>query len=172
MEYISPCGRLIIGAVDESICLCDWKIGNRIEKTLRLLERNGAAIHVTTDSSLLDQAATELDEYFAGARKEFNLPLHLTGTPFQRMVWQTLLKIPYGETASYKEVAKEIGKPDSVRAVANAVGANPLSILIPCHRIVGADGTLTGYAGGLITKGYLLDLEMRPRGYYGVTLGY
>ena len=108
---------------------------------------------------LSDGAKEELEAYFKGLRKRFDLPLLLVGTEFQKSVWQGLLQIPFGTTASYKELAQNIDNKTAVRAVASAVGANAISIFIPCHRIIGADGSLTGYAGGLEAKKKLLALE-------------
>lgn len=101
----------------------------------------------------------QLDEFFAGDRMAFDLPFRMVGTDFQRSVWNELLRIPYGETATYAEIAASIGKPTAVRAVGAANGRNPLSIVVPCHRVVGSDGSLTGYAGGIERKQWLLDLE-------------
>jgi methylated-DNA-[protein]-cysteine S-methyltransferase len=104
-------------------------------------------------------AGEQLDQYFAGERRDFDLPLDLRGTPFQRRVWQALLTIPYGETRSYGEIAAQIGRPDRPRAVGAANGRNPVSIVVPCHRVIGSDGSLTGYGGGLARKRWLLDHE-------------
>ena len=104
-------------------------------------------------------ARTQLDQYFAGERHEFDLPFELDGTPFLRTVWGALTTIPYGETRSYGQIARQIGRPDRARAVGSANGRNPISIVVPCHRVIGADGSLTGYGGGLDRKRYLLDLE-------------
>lgn len=112
---------------------------------------------------LLEKAARQLEEYFAGQRKEFSLPLAPKGTEFQLRVWQALLQIPYGETRSYGELAAMVGNPKACRAVGGANHRNPLSILIPCHRVVGTKGSLTGYAGGLSVKEFLLKLETRER---------
>ncbi len=101
----------------------------------------------------------QLDQYFAGELKEFNLPYFATGTVFQLMVWEELLKIPYGETISYGELAERIGKPDAARAVGNALNRNPVPVLLPCHRVIGAKGNLTGFAGGTTLQQLLLDLE-------------
>lgn len=108
---------------------------------------------------VLEPAVRQLAEYFAGRRTSFDLRLSPMGTPFQQKVWQGLLKIPYGATWSYLELARELGDPAAVRAVAAANGKNPLWILIPCHRVIGSDGSLTGYAGGLFRKQWLLNLE-------------
>jgi len=115
------------------------------------------------DSPLLQQAGTELSGYFEGAITTFAVPLEWQGTPFQIAVWKALCAIPYGETVSYAEVARQIGKPSAIRAVARAIGRNLVGIIIPCHRVVGSDGSLTGFAGGLDTKAALLSLEARFR---------
>jgi methylated-DNA-[protein]-cysteine S-methyltransferase len=108
---------------------------------------------------ILEQAVGELTEYFGGARREFSTPLSPHGTAFQQAVWQGLLTIPFGQTRSYSQLAVTVGKPAAVRAVGSANGRNPLSIFIPCHRVIGADGSLTGYAGGTPFKQWLLDHE-------------
>lgn len=112
---------------------------------------------------LFDRAKLELDEYFAGKRKIFTLPLATKGSPFQQKVWDALLRIPYGETCSYADIALEIGNPKAFRAVGMANNRNKIGIIIPCHRVIGKDGTLVGYAGGLEFKLALLDLEKRYR---------
>lgn len=109
------------------------------------------------------ELAGQLTEYFRGSRTEFTLPLDPSGTPFQLRVWEALRTIPYGTTASYRELASRIGQPAATRAVGLANGRNPLSIVVPCHRVIGADGSLTGYAGGLERKRTLLDLERTHR---------
>lgn len=114
--------------------------------------------------ALLERARAELTEYFAGARREFDLPLEPAGTDFQRRVWQALRAIPYGATISYRTLAERIGQPTATRAVGLANGRNPIAIVIPCHRVIGADGSLTGYGGGLERKRTLLDLEARRTG--------
>ena len=105
------------------------------------------------------QVKLQLDEYFSGTRKRFQAALQLAGTPFQVKVWQALLEIPYGKTESYGELAVRIGHPKALRAVGGALNRNPIAIIVPCHRVIGADGKLTGFAGGLDTKKYLLELE-------------
>lgn len=110
-------------------------------------------------TELLSMATIQLDEYFQGKRTTFSLPFKLTGTPFQLVVWKELQNIPYGQTTSYKEIAQKINKPKACRAVGMANNKNPLPIIIPCHRVIGSNGKLIGYAGGLKLKNYLLELE-------------
>jgi methylated-DNA-[protein]-cysteine S-methyltransferase len=111
------------------------------------------------DDALLEPVLRQLAEYFAGERTEFDVPLRPTGAPFQLQVWAALLKIPYGETASYGEIAREIGHPTAFRAVGAANGQNPIAIIVPCHRVIGADGALTGYGGKIWRKKWLLEHE-------------
>jgi methylated-DNA-[protein]-cysteine S-methyltransferase len=127
-------------------------IDTRIQKALN-------AEYVEESSEIIVETMKQLDAYFANERKIFDIPLLMVGTDFQKSVWQGLMKIPYGTTASYLELSKKIGNEKAVRAVASANGANAISIMIPCHRIIGSDGSLTGYAGGLPTKKKLLELE-------------
>ncbi|CAD5109602.1 methylated-DNA--[protein]-cysteine S-methyltransferase [Zestomonas carbonaria] len=134
------------------------------EEGLRLLHMDAAqpwelASDWYPDAGELDEACRQLDEYFAGQREHFELRLAPAGTTFQRRVWQALQEIPYGRTWSYSELARYIDKPEAVRAVGTANGANPIAIVIPCHRVIGSNGTLTGYAGGLERKQQLLQLE-------------
>jgi len=118
----------------------------------------------TEPCAVLDQAAAQLSEYFAGERTEFDLPLEPAGTPFQRSTWLALREIPYAETINYGQLALRVGNPKASRAVGLANGRNPISIVVPCHRVIGADGSLTGYGGGLDRKRLLLDLERRVAG--------
>ncbi len=122
------------------------------------------AVLSATDSPVLLQTILQLDEYFAGRRKQFSLPLSPAGTAFQQKVWQQLIQIPFAETITYLHVAKRLGNVKSIRAAASANGKNPLAIIIPCHRVVGADGKLTGYAGGLHRKQWLLEHEAKAAG--------
>jgi methylated-DNA-[protein]-cysteine S-methyltransferase len=126
--------------------------------------RSGPVDETARDSRPFADAIDQLAEYFAGERRRFELSLSLEGTPFQRRVWAALAEIPYGRTTSYGELAAQIGRPDRVRAVGAAVGRTPVPIIVPCHRVIGADGSLTGYGGGLQRKRWLLDLESRVRG--------
>ena len=121
-----------------------------------------AAPRLTGDPALLEPVRRQLDEYFRGARRDFELPLALRGTPFQLRVWAELRRIPYGQTLSYGELARRLGNPGLCRAVGAANGANPVSIIVPCHRVIGSGGGLTGYGGGLEAKQALLALERPP----------
>jgi methylated-DNA-[protein]-cysteine S-methyltransferase len=125
-----------------------------------LSEYGGTAVG-SVASCTLDQAETQLEEYFAGERRDFDLPLDLKGTEFQSTVWRELLRIPFGETVSYAQLAQKIRNPKAVRAVGTANGRNPLSIVVPCHRVINSDGGLGGYAGGLAQKARLLEIEKR-----------
>jgi len=148
----SPVGRLTLVATDEGIAAILWE--NDRPNRVRL------NIEAEDDRHpLLVEAGRQLEEYFAGRRKAFTLTLDVAGTPFQRQVWRALLAIPFGETRSYGQIAAQIGRPRAVRAVGAASGRNPVSIVAPCHRIVGATGKLTGFAGGLDVKARLLALE-------------
>jgi methylated-DNA-[protein]-cysteine S-methyltransferase len=115
------------------------------------------------DAAPFREARRQLDAYFAGELRDFDLPLAAKGTSFQHAVWDALCAIPYGETVSYAQIAKRIGKPAAMRAVGAANGANPIAIIVPCHRVIGADGSMTGYGGALPAKRLLLDLERRHR---------
>ena len=157
--YSSPCGEIILASVGEELCLCDWNEMPCAERNKLRLSRYMKAEFKIQTSSILEQTKKQLDEYFTGNRKTFDIPLHPVGTDFQKKVWHALLNIPYGETRSYKEIAQSIGSPNSVRAVAGAIGANGISIFIPCHRVIGSNHSLTGFAGGLDAKRRLLELE-------------
>lgn len=158
--YDSPCGPLLLGSLGCGLCLCDWLCGpSHVSRAAGRLRRLFRVETEEGTSRITDAAAMQLDGYFAGRRMVFDVPLLLAGTDFQKKVWNGLLGIPYGETVSYGVIAKNLGMPRAVRAVANAVGANAISVIVPCHRVIGRDGTLTGYAGGLAAKARLLGLE-------------
>ena len=157
--YESPCGGLLLGSYGDRLCLCDWLAEKHHGRVRRRLEHLLNAAFEEEASPVTDEAARQLDEYFAGRRRAFDVPLLFAGTDFQKAVWGELLKIPFGETVSYAELALRIGMPTAVRATANANGANPLSIFAPCHRVVGSDRSLTGYGGGIEAKRRLLELE-------------
>lgn len=151
-RYSSPMGEMIVAATAHGLAGV-WFEGQR-----HMPDSSGWPRQ--PDHPVLQQATLQLDEYFAGKRTDFDLPLDLKGgTEFQRSVWQALLAIPRGGTTSYGHLSATIGKPAAVRAVGAAVGRNPVSIVVPCHRVVGADGSLTGYAGGLERKSALLKIE-------------
>lgn len=157
--FNSSCGLFVLASFGDKLCLCDWSNNPCAERNKRRIERYLNASFKIETTSVLEEAKRQLDGYFAGNRKAFTIPLHLVGTDFQQQVWNELLNIPYGATISYKEIAQNIGKPKAVRAVAGAIGANGISILIPCHRVIGSDKSLTGYAGGLKAKKMLLHIE-------------
>ena len=148
----SPVGRLTLAASERGLTAVLWETDSPRRVPL------GPATEVP-DHPLLREAAAQLGAYFAGTRRAFDLPLDFHGTAFQRRVWAELLLIPFGETRSYGQIARALGDPNLMRAVGAANGRNPLSIVAPCHRVVGAAGQLTGFAGGLEAKAYLLGLE-------------
>lgn len=150
--YSSPIGSILIEAEDEQLTVVSFRDEVTITET------------GTTTSPILKTAIKQLDEYFAGTRNHFDLPLHPQGTAFQQKVWDQLIKIPYAETVTYLHMAKRLGNVKSIRAAASANGKNPIGIIIPCHRVVGADGKLTGYAGGLHRKQWLLEHEAKMAG--------
>lgn len=162
-RYKSPCGVLLLGSFGEKLCLCDWQVEKHCDRVNQRLKRILCAEFEISTSEIIEEAIEQLNEYFAGQRKEFNVPLLFVGTDFQKTVWNELLKIPFGKTISYGEMAKHIGRPQAVRAVANANGVNSISIFAPCHRVIGSDHSLTGYGGGLSAKKFLLELESQPR---------
>ena len=155
----TPLGPMLAGAVDGSLCLLEFADRPMLETQLTRVAQQFTAALVNGNDPILSKVETQLGEYFAGRRRDFNLPLALGGSEFQRTVWEGLRAIPYGETRSYRDQARSIGRPEAVRAVARANGDNRIAIIVPCHRVVGSDGSLTGYGGGLWRKRYLLDLE-------------
>ena len=161
--YQSPCGELILGAYREKLCLCDWKIEERRIIIDRRIQKELQASYKEGISEVITRTIGQLDEYFAGRRTTFDIPLLLVGTDFQKTVWNELLNIPYGKTISYAGLSQKLGNPKAIRAIASANGANPISILVPCHRVIGSDGKLVGYGGGLPAKKILLDLESSDR---------
>ena len=157
--YKTNINEFIIASYNNQLCMLDYRyrknrdsIDNRIKKLLK-------ANFVQESTPVIEQCKQQLTEYFSHQRKSFDIPLLLLGTPFQKEVWNALIQIPYGQTSSYLQLSKNINKEKAVRAVANANGANAISIIVPCHRIIGSNGQLTGYAGGLETKEALLQLE-------------
>jgi len=150
---------LLLGAVDDRLCLCDWTDSSRHRANVMRTQRMTGAVCAGGSSEVTDMAARQLDEYFALRRRTFSVPLLMAATDFQRRAWEELLRIAYGNTISYSEQARRMECGHSARAVAGANGANPMSVIVPCHRVVGSTGRLTGYAGGLERKTFLLELE-------------
>ena len=160
MTYIeTDLGLMIAGATDKGICMLEFADYKLIEMELRQLTAIFKAPLVQGDNPHFHTLRSQLEEYFKGERRNFDIPLDLAGTEFQKQVWLSLLKIPYGCTTNYAKQAKLLGKPSAVRAVANANGKNKISIILPCHRVIGADGSLTGYGGGIWRKKKLLEFE-------------
>lgn len=157
--FQTPAGKMILGSYDNKLCMVDWRYRKSRTTIDSRLQKGLSATYVEEECPVLILAKKELEAYFKGLRKTFDIPLLMVGTEFQKSVWQELLKLPFGTTASYLDLAKGINNEKAVRAVASAVGANAISIFIPCHRIIGSDGSLTGYAGGLDAKKELLEIE-------------
>lgn len=156
----SPLGKLVAGADHSGICFLEF-----IDTTDLIIDELRQGLKMSSfdfqfnASPFLDQLILELNEYFSGLRKSFTIPLSFHGTDFQKKVWNELLKIPFGTTSSYQQQAIRLGNLSAIRAVAHANGTNKIAILVPCHRVIGSDGNLTGYAGGLWRKKFLLELE-------------
>lgn len=150
----SPVGDLLIVADEAAVRMIGFREGQHPGRVQEGWRDGG---------SLVAEAGRQLDEYFEGRRRRFDLPLAPSGTPFQLRAWKALQDIPYGATRSYGEQARAMGQPKAVRAVGAANGRNPIAIVVPCHRVIGGDGRLTGYGGGLDVKQYLLELERRQR---------
>ena len=163
-------GELILGSFEGKLCLLDFNyrkmrnaVDDRIKKGLN-------ADFIEEDSEIIEKTRKELDEYFKENRREFDVPIRMVGTDFQKSVWNALLKVAYGTTSTYLQLAKDINNEKAVRAVAGANGANAIAIIIPCHRIIGSSGELVGYAGGLPTKKRLLTLEKKQEFYTQIPL--
>ncbi|MBH5328663.1 methylated-DNA--[protein]-cysteine S-methyltransferase [Eikenella sp. S3360] len=157
--FPTPLGNMLAGASEHGLCLLEFAGSRRIESELRDLQHLLGSQSKIGENEHTRLATAQIGEYFRRERQSFNVPLHTPGSPFQRQVWAALQSIPYGETTHYQALAEALGKPAAVRAVAAANGANRVSILIPCHRVIGKDGSLTGYGGGLHRKQWLLDHE-------------
>lgn len=156
VEMRSPVGMLTLVASGFGLAAVLWENDNPARVPLRPVTKR-------TDHPVLLEAERQLDAYFAGIRTKFSIPLDFHGTHFQKQVWSALLTIPYGETRSYGDIARQIGRPTAFRAVGAANGRNPISIITPCHRVIGAGGALTGFAGGIEVKQHLLTLEHNSR---------
>jgi AraC family transcriptional regulator, regulatory protein of adaptative response / methylated-DNA-[protein]-cysteine methyltransferase len=155
----TPVGPMMAAADDDALLLLEFADRRMLEKQVDRIQRKLGAPLVPGENAVLRQMQSELNEYFQGERRQFEVPLKLTGTPFQETVWQALLEIPYGTTTHYGAIAANMGQPGAMRAVARANGDNRMAIIIPCHRVIGKDGSLTGYGGGLWRKRKLLDHE-------------
>ena len=163
----TPVGKMRIGASDEGICLFDFQYRKSIDSIMKRIKTLSGKKFTEGEHPYFKLLEQQINEYFLGIRKEFDLPLHLVGTPFQKSVWEGLLQIPYGETRSYKQQSIFLGNEKAIRAVATANGENGIAIIIPCHRVIGTNGSLTGYGGGLQRKKWLLDLERKYSGKTG-----
>jgi AraC family transcriptional regulator of adaptative response/methylated-DNA-[protein]-cysteine methyltransferase len=158
--FDSPLGQMIAAATDEGLCLLEFADRRMLPTEFRDLRTRLKAEFEEKPHPIIDKTISQLDEYFRGKRKEFDVPLNMPGTPFQKQVWNILLEIPYGSTRSYKKQSERLGNPEAIRAVAGANGQNRIAIVIPCHRVIGEDGSMTGYGGGIWRKKKLLELEM------------
>ena len=163
--YTSPLGPLKLASYRGELCMCDWQYRKqRIQLDKRLCDGLGTTMN-EGKNDIMSLAVKQLKEYFGGERREFDIPLKLVGTSFQQQVWNQLLQIPYGKTLSYLQLSQQMHNESAIRAVAAANGANSISIIIPCHRVVGSLGKLVGYAGGLVAKQKLLELEHKSEQY-------
>ncbi len=162
--YKTSIGELILGSCHKQLCLLNFRNKKTRETVDKRITNGLKGTFVKQDDDILAQARQQLDEYLNGNRMTFDIPLLMVGTNFQKSVWNALLKVPYGTTSTYLQLAKDIDHEKAVRAVANANGANAISVIIPCHRIIGSDGTLVGYGGGLPAKKHLLQLEHNKTG--------
>lgn len=159
--FKTPFGELILGSFNGKLCLCDWRYRRSrttIDKRIKTL-LNSEYNPLQEDDEVIAQAKIELEEYWKGNRKDFTLPLMFAGTDFQKSVWNELLLIPYGTTSTYLAQSLKLNNKEAIRAVASANGANAISIIVPCHRIIGSNNDLVGYAGGLKVKSSLIKLE-------------
>lgn len=157
--YKSPIGDLLIGSIGDKLCLCDWIDSRHFQSVASRIKRICKTEIETDDSPVIELTINQLNEYFYGDRSSFKIPIALFGTEFQKAVWLKIAGIPFGGIVTYSQLALSVERPTSARAVANACGANALSIIIPCHRVVACGGTIGGYAGGIETKQWLLRHE-------------
>lgn len=166
IQYIdTPVGRMKAGATDEGICLFDFEYRRMIDAIMkRIFNGLGSTEFVEANHPHIDTLRQQVGEYFEGSRKEFDLPLHLIGTDFQKKVWKGLMEIPYAETRSYEKQSIFLGDMKAIRAVAGANGENGIAIIVPCHRVIGKNGSLTGYGGGLHRKKWLIEHEIKHSG--------
>ncbi len=158
-EFETDFGTLILGDFEGKLCLCDWKFRKMRTQIDQRIKTGLQAEFQAKTTELLIETQQQLNAYFAGEIQDFDIPLQLVGTEFQQKVWNQLLQIKYSETDSYLSLSKKLANQQAIRAVASANGANAISIIVPCHRIIGSNGELIGYAGGLAAKKKLLELE-------------
>ncbi len=160
--YKTAIGELIIGSFEGELCLMDYRYRKQRNRVDTRIQKGLSAEYVIKSDDIIEKTISQIDLYLRAETKHIDIPLLMVGSDFQKSVWKALLEIPYGSTASYMQIANMIGNPKSVRAVANANGANAIAVIIPCHRIIGSDGSLVGYAGGLKSKRKLLEIERAP----------
>jgi methylated-DNA-[protein]-cysteine S-methyltransferase len=158
-EFETDFGTLILGDFEGKLCLCDWKFRKMRTQINQRIKTGLQAEFQAKTTELLIETQRQLNAYFVGETEDFDLPLQFVGTEFQQKVWNQLLEIKFGETDSYLSLSKKLANQKAIRAVASANGANAISIIVPCHRIIGSNGELIGYAGGLAAKKKLLELE-------------
>jgi len=160
-EVKTPIGDMVFGSSDKGLCLLDFKYRKSFPRIFKRIKEYFGDNITYGSSEFIELAENELKQYFKGDLMVFTVPLDIRGSEFQLKVWDALLKIKYGKTNSYLEIGKKIGRPEAVRAIANANGQNGLAVIIPCHRVIGSDGSLTGYGGGIAIKKKLLQIESK-----------
>ncbi len=163
----TPLGIMRMGATDEGICLFDFEYRKSIDTIMKRIELHAGCSFTEGEHPHFEILKEQIHEYFLGTRKDFNIPLYFAGSQFQINVWKILQNIPYGETRSYKKQSILLGNEKAIRAVAGANGENGIAIIVPCHRVIGENGSLTGYGGGLQRKQWLLDHERKHSGKTG-----
>jgi len=152
-------GELLLGSFEEKLCICDWHYRKMRDSVDKRIQKGLKAEYQIQNTSIIEETKKQLHQYFNAEREQFDIPLLFVGTDFQKKVWEELTKIPYGATETYLGLSKKLNNEKAIRAVAAANGANAISILVPCHRIIGSNGELIGYAGGMAAKQKLLQLE-------------
>ena len=158
-NWFSPVGQILLISTEDTLLMCDWIDGAKHIRGLNRLKRFYPEVWQEADSGVMRQTRSQIQEFCSGSRRDFSIKYLASGTRFQKLVWAAVSSIPYGETMSYADIANMIGKKSSVRAVANAIANNPLPLIIPCHRIIGSNGSISGYSGGIDVKMKLLTLE-------------
>ena len=161
----TPIGELFAAASEEALSILEFSDRGNLESRLQRWWQQANITFISGTNSILEKLSEELKRYFDGELKTFSIPLVFNGSEFQKKVWKQLVDIPYGVTYSYKELSEQLGDQNAVRAVARANGENAIAIIVPCHRVIGADGSLTGYSGGIERKRYLLNLERKNRSF-------